>query len=105
MAPERMRFIGVEMDSVFGRIARLLHPTAEIRIESFRDTRLPEGRIDAVIGNPPFADVKLEYNGQKLSLHDFFFAKSVDALKPGGILAVVFSHFTLDKQNAALVDA
>ena len=55
-----------------------------------------------MIGNVPFADVKLEYGGQKLSLHDFFFAKSIDALKPGGVLALVTSHYTLDKQNAAL---
>ncbi len=55
-----------------------------------------------MIGNVPFADVKLEHRGQKLSLHDFFFAKSVDALKPGGVLALVTSHFTLDKQNAAI---
>ncbi len=55
-----------------------------------------------MIGNVPFADVKLEYDGQKLSLHDFFFAKSIDALKPGGVLALVTSHYTLDKQNAAL---
>jgi N12 class adenine-specific DNA methylase len=95
-------FIGVELDSISGRIARAIHPEHDIRIESFRDSRLPEGRIDAVIGNVPFADLKLDYHGQKLSLHDYFFAKSVDALKPGGVLALVTSHFTLDKQNAAL---
>lgn len=96
------RFIGIELDSISGRIARALHPEADIRIESFRDTKLPEGRIDAVIGNVPFSDLKLDYHGQKLSLHDYFFAKSVDALKPGGVLALVTSHFTLDKQNAAI---
>jgi SAM-dependent methyltransferase len=90
-------FIGVEMDSISGRIARALHPGHDIRIENFRDSKLPEGRIDAVIGNVPFADLKLDYQGQKLSLHDFFFAKSIDALKPGGVLALVTSHFTLDK--------
>src|SRR5207302_1200337 len=94
------RFIGVEMDRISGRIAKALHPDADIRIENFRDSRLPD--IDAVIGNVPFADVKLDYHGQKLSLHDFFIAKSVDALKPGGVLAVVTSHFTLDKQNGAV---
>ena len=94
------RFIGVEMDSISGRIAKALHPGQDIRIENFRDTRLPEGRIDAVVGNVPFADVKLDYQGQKLSLHDYFFAKSVDALKPGGVMALVTTHFTLDKQNA-----
>jgi len=101
-APESMRFIGVELDSLSGRIARLLHPGADIRIENFRDTRLPENRIDAVIGNVPFADVKLDYRGQKFSLHDFFFAKSVDSLKEGGVLALVTSHYSLDKQNAAI---
>ncbi len=94
------RFIGIEMDAISGRIAKALHPGADIRIENFRDTRLPE--IDAAIGNVPFADVKLDYHGQKLSLHDFFIAKSVDALKPGGVLALVTSHYTLDKQNAGV---
>ncbi len=96
------RFIGVEMDSISGRIARALHPEADIRIENFRDTRLAEGRIDAVIGNPPFADVKLDFHGMRLPLHDYFIAKSLGALKPGGILAVVTSHYTLDKQNAGI---
>lgn len=96
------RFIGVELDTISGRIARLLHPDQDIRIEDFRDTRLPENRIDAVVGNVPFADLKLDYNGERLSLHDFFFAKSMDALKPGGVLALVTTHFTLDKQNAAV---
>ncbi len=97
-----LRFLGIELDQISGRIAKALHPHQDIRIESFRDTRLPEGSIDAVIGNVPFADVKLDYRGQKLSLHDYFFAKSIDALKPAGVLALVTTHFTLDKQNAAL---
>jgi N12 class adenine-specific DNA methylase len=101
-AAEGTRFIGVELDRTSGRIARALHTEHDIRIENFRDTRLPEGGTDAVIGNVPFADVRLDYRGQKLALHDFFFAKSVDALKPGGVLALVTSHFTLDKQNAGL---
>ena len=100
-AENGMRFIGVEMDSTSGRIARALHPAHDIRIESFRDTTLPEGSVDAVIGNPPFADVRMDYRGQKLALHDFFIAKSLDAVKPGGVLALVTSHYTLDKQNAA----
>ena len=61
------------------------------RIENFRDTRLPQESIDAVIGNVPFADVKLEYGGNRLSLHDFFFAKSIERIvssfvpQPAGI--------------------
>jgi N12 class adenine-specific DNA methylase len=101
-AQKGARFIGIELDSLSGRIARLLHPKADIRIENFRDTRLPENGIDAVIGNVPFADIKLDYRGQTFSLHDYFFAKSVDSLKLGGVLALVTSHFTLDKINASI---
>lgn len=98
----RHRFIGIELDSVSGRIARALHPEHDIRIENFRDTRLPESGTDAVVGNVPFADIRLDYRGQRLALHDYFLAKSVEALRPGGVLAVVTSHFTLDKQNGAI---
>ncbi len=97
-----MRFIGIELDQISGRIARLLHPDQDIRIENFRDTRLPADGVDGVIGNVPFADLRMHYRGQKLSLHDYFFAKSIDGLKPGGVLALVTTHFTLDKQNAAV---
>jgi N12 class adenine-specific DNA methylase len=100
LAPKAMRFLGVELDSISGRIARALHPQADIRIENFRDSKLPA--IDAVIGNVPFANTSLEHNGQRFSLHDYFFAKSVDSLKPGGVLALVTSHFTLDKVNASI---
>jgi N12 class adenine-specific DNA methylase len=99
---DELRYIGVELDSISGRIAKARHPGQDIRIESFRDTKLPEGRIDAAIGNVPFSDLKLDHHGQKLALHDYFFAKSIDALKPGGILAMVTTHYTLDKQNAAV---
>lgn len=94
------RYIGVEKDGISGRIARALHPEADIRIQDFQDTKLPQ--LDAVMGNVPFADVKLDHRGQKFSLHDYFFAKSVDSLRAGGVLALVTSHFTLDKQNAAI---
>jgi N12 class adenine-specific DNA methylase len=95
------RFIGVEMDGVSGRIARLLHPDHEIRVENFRDTKLAEGSVDAVVGNVPFADLRLDHRGQRFALHDYFLCKSVDALRPGGVLAAVTSRFTLDKQNGA----
>jgi predicted RNA methylase len=93
------RFLGIELDSISGRIARALHPRAEIRIEGFQDSRIAP--VDAVIGNPPFGDVAIKYAGEKRPLHDFFFAKSIDCLKPGGVLALVTSRFTLDKQNAS----
>ena len=98
-APAGMRFIGVEKDGLTGRIARVLHPGHDIRIEPYQDSRLP--MVDAVIGNPPFGKVDIKYGNRKLALHDFFLAKSLDALKPGGILALVTTHYTLDKQNAA----
>jgi N12 class adenine-specific DNA methylase len=100
LAPTGMRFIGVELDSISGRIAKALYPQHDIRIENFRDSRLPE--VHGVIGNVPFANLKLDYHGQRFSLHDFFFAKSIDSLKPGGVLALVTSHFSLDKQNGAI---
>jgi predicted RNA methylase len=93
------RFIGVELDSVSGRIARALHPKADIRIEGFQDSRIPP--VDAVIGNPPFGDVDIKYAGEKRPIHDFFFAKSVDCLKPGGVLVLITSRFTLDKLNGS----
>ncbi len=99
-APGR-RYVGVEQDLLSGRIARALHPGHDLRVENFRDTRLPEGSVDAAVGNVPFADVTMDHAGQRFSLHDYFLAKSVDALRPGGILALVTSHFTLDKQNDA----
>lgn len=103
-SPAEMHFIGIEQDTTSGRIAQALYPDRDIRIENFRDTRLPENGIDAVIGNVPFADLRYEHKGQKFALHDFFFAKSVDALRPAGVLALVTTHYTLDKQNAAVRD-
>ena len=101
-APQTMRFVGVELDGISGRIARARHPRHDIRIEDFQTTKPPPGGFDAVIGNVPFADLKLDYRGKKLALHDYFLSKSVDALAPGGVLAVVTSRYTLDKQNAAV---
>lgn len=98
--PATARFIGVEMDSISGRIAKAIHQNHDIRIENFRDTKLATNAVDCVVGNVPFADVKLDYRGSKLSLHDYFFAKSLEALRPGGVLALVTTHFTMDKQNA-----
>ena len=101
-APRGWRFLGIELDRTSGRIARALYSRHDIRIEDFQDTRLRDGELDAVLGNVPFANIKLEHRGQRFSLHDYFLAKATDALKPGGALAVVTSHFTMDKQNAAI---
>jgi hypothetical protein len=69
-APKGQRFIGVEMDGLSGRIAKALYPEHDIRIENFRDSNILP--VDAVIGNVPFADVRLEYKARKYPLHDFF---------------------------------
>jgi N12 class adenine-specific DNA methylase/SAM-dependent methyltransferase len=99
-APRVMRFVGVERDSISGRIAKARHPDQNVRIEDFTAAKL--GEFDGVVGNVPFADVRYDYRGHKFALHDYFLARSVDALAPGGIVALVTSHFTLDKQNAAV---
>ena len=70
-APPTVRFTGIEMDSLPGRIARAINPDADIRIENYRDTRLPSG-IEAVVGNVPFADITLDHAGHRFSLHDYF---------------------------------
>src|ERR1044071_7144285 len=67
-APKDYQFIGVELDSISGRIAKARFPGQQIRIENFKDSVLP--KFDAVIGNVPFADLKLDHNGQRFSLHD-----------------------------------
>ncbi|WP_232056359.1 DEAD/DEAH box helicase family protein [Tuwongella immobilis] len=99
-AGSAMQVVGIEQDAVSARIARARFPRQVIRHEDFTTSRL-QPEFDAVIGNVPFADIRHEYRGQKLGLHDFFLAKSADLLKPGGVLAVITSHYTLDKQNAA----
>ncbi len=93
-----MRFIGVELDVISGRIAQLLYPDHDIRIENFRDSRLPA--VDGVVGNVPFGRVTFDYKKQKLSLHDYFIVRSLAALRPGGLLGVVTSRFTLDRQDS-----
>lgn len=98
-AAHEMRFVGIELDGISGRIAKARFPNQDIRVEDFQNSRLPT--LDAVIGNVPFADVKLDYHGDRLALHDYFIHKSLDALAPGGVMAIVSTHFSLDRQNAA----
>ncbi len=106
MMPEtiavRSAITGIEMDPTTARIARLLAPEAWIRAEDFTRARLPE-TFDLVVGNPPFSDrtVRADDAAGKLglSLHDYFIARSVERLKPGGLAAFVTSRFTLDKSD------
>jgi N12 class adenine-specific DNA methylase len=103
LAPASARMIGVELDPTTAAIAAQLYPAAQVRAESFADTRLQQ-QVDAVIGNVPFAQVKLHdraYNPANLSMHNHFIVKSLALTKPGGIVAVLTSRFTLDAQNPA----
>lgn len=95
---------GVELDSITGRIARQLYPQANIHIQGFETTRLELQQFDVIIGNIPFNNIRVfdrQYTTNYL-VHDYFFAKSMDLLKPGGILAFITSKGTLDKQDTSI---
>lgn len=94
---------GVEIDRITGNIAKQLYPSANIAVKGFEDFNAPDNSFDVVIGNVPFADFKVfdtRYNKHNLLIHDYFFAKAVDKVKPGGIVAFITSKGTLDKQNS-----
>ena len=103
--PEEMRgsrFYGVEKDSVSGRIAKLLYPDAKIKVSGFEETQFPDNFFDVAVGNIPFGDFKLydkKYAKHNFRIHDYFFAKALDKVRPGGIVAFVTSKGTLDKAN------
>lgn len=101
-APPGARMVGVERNEVSGAIARLLYPSAEVRVESFGDTPVRPGTYDAVIGNVPFGNYpvrdRVHNPGNQLLIHDHFISKSLAGLKPGGVMAVITSAGTLDKQ-------
>ncbi|MDE6253997.1 MAG: DEAD/DEAH box helicase family protein [Lachnospiraceae bacterium] len=96
------RLYGVEKDSVSGRIAKLLYPKAKIRVDGFEETQFPDNFFDVAVGNIPFGDFKLydpKYAKHNFRIHDYFFAKALDKVRPGGIVAFVTSKGTLDKAN------
>ncbi|BEH01862.1 lactate dehydrogenase [Brooklawnia propionicigenes] len=102
MAPATARMTGVELDPVTATISRALYPHAEVRGESFADTRLPEGMFDAAIGNVPFSNVTLHdpvHNPTRQSMHNHFILKSLRLVRPGGMVAVLTSQYTMDAQN------
>jgi len=99
---DRTAYTGVELDPITGRIARLLYPQADVRVQGFETLTLPGSHFDLAIGNVPFADVRPydpEHNPDNLVLHDYFIAKALDLVRPGGVVAVVTSHYTMDKQK------
>lgn len=96
------KLYGVELDSITGRIAEKLYPDAKIQIKGFENTEYPDNFFDVVIGNVPFGDYKIydpKYNKLNFKVHDYFVAKAIDQVRPGGIVAVITTKGTLDKQN------
>ena len=107
MLPESMvssQLTGVELDSISGRIARKLYPNADIKISGYENTKFADNSFDVAIGNVPFGDYSLHdkrYDKDHLLIHDYFFVKTLDKVRPGGIVAFVTSKGTLDKANPA----
>lgn len=105
LMPEAMAnnsvYTGIEFDPITGGILKQLFPDERILVESFVDSKLPKNYYDVAIGNPPFSPSKIlsdpEYKKLALPLHDYFFAKSLDRVKPGGLLMYVTSHYTMDR--------
>ena len=108
MLPEGMggaHCYGVELDSVSGRIAQLLYPRARIEVTGFEQAELPDQFFDAAVGNVPFGAFSVadrRYDAQHFLIHDYFFARTLDKLRPGGVLAFVTARGTLDKDNPAV---
>ena len=102
---EASRIYGVELDSVSGRIAKLLYPQSHIQIKGYEDTNFSNNFFDLAIGNVPFGDFKVNdrnYNKHNFLIHDYFFAKTLDKLRAGGILAFITSSGTLDKKDESV---
>ena len=106
--PEQLRnsrLFGVEKDNISGRIAKLLYPQAEIQIKGFEETDFSDNFFDVVVGNVPFGDFKVydrKYNAENFKIHDYFVAKSIDKVRPGGMVAVITTKGTMDKKNSSV---
>ena len=108
MLPDSMKgskIYGVELDTVSAKIAQQLYQTSSIAAQGYEETNLPDSFFDGVIGNVPFGDFKVidkRYDKHKFLIHDYFFAKSLDKLRPGGVMALVTSKGTMDKENSSV---
>lgn len=104
LAPQEAQMTGVELDPVTAAISQAIYPDATIRTESFADTRMPGGTFDAAVGNVPFSKNSLHdprHNAAGHSMHNHFILKSLALTRPGGVVGVISSAFTLDAQNPA----
>ena len=108
MLPDTMqdsKIYGVELDTISAGIAQQLYQKTTIAAQGFEETNLPDSFFDGVVGNVPFGDFKVpdkRYDKHKFLVHDYFFAKSLDKLRPGGIMALVTSKGTMDKETIAV---
>ncbi|MCD7744129.1 MAG: DEAD/DEAH box helicase family protein [Lachnospiraceae bacterium] len=108
LIPESMeaaRMYGVELDSVSGRIAQQLYQKNTVSVQGFETTQYPDNFFDCVMGNVPFGSYKVadkRYDRQKFLIHDYFIAKSIDLVRPGGVIAVITSSDTMDKTNSSV---
>ena len=108
MLPDAMqdsKIYGVELDTISAGIARQLYQKTTIAAQGFEETNLPDSFFDGVVGNVPFGDFKVldkRYDKHKFLIHDYFFAKSLDKLRPGGVMALVTSKGTMDKETLAV---
>ena len=106
--PESMnqsRLYGVELEPIAGGIARKLYPQADILIKGYEDTEFSDSFFDVVVGNVPFHNIKVSdrrYDRYNFKIHDYFLAKSLDKVRSGGILAVITTKFTMDKENQSV---
>ena len=99
------KIYGVELDSITGRIAQQLYQKNNIAVQGFENTDLPDSFFDAAVGNVPFGDFKVldkRYDKNNFLIHDYFFAKTLDKVRPGGVIAFITSHGTLDKENPSV---
>ena len=102
---QRSKLYGVELDSISGRIAKQLYQNANISITGFENTTYPDNFFDVVVGNVPFGDYKVfdpKYNKYNFRIHDYFLAKALDQVRPGGMVSVITTKGTLDKANPTI---
>lgn len=102
---EDCKLYGVELDSISGRIARQLYQKSTVAVQGYEDTNLPNSFFDVAVGNVPFGDFKVldkKYDKHKFLIHDYFFAKTLDKVRPGGVIVFITSKGTLDKENPSV---
>lgn len=102
---ESSKLYGCEIDSIPGQIAKQLYPNADIQVMGFEKTAFPDHFFDMMVGNVPFNSIKVDdprYNKHNFHIHDYFIAKSLDKVRPGGMMALITSKFTMDKANSSM---